>query len=257
MGAGYAVKASTTSPEKLPQLKQEGFEAHLLKLGGKPSPRHPSTSSGHRFDRLSATLRSGTGGEPLAEEKKRSGSLEGKSFFDTDVVIISIPPKRRPGVEAEYPRLFERLIEWVEGRLKAIKIIFISSTSVYPNLNGEVDEDTPCVPEQPNGVALVKAEKLLVGAFPQTTILRLGGLIGAGRGRGPLPPRNRDMNRPVNLIHQKDAIGIIAKIIALEKWGEIFNGVAPTHPSRKEYYASMAGASELPPDLPLGESLLF
>ena len=35
-------------------------------------------------------------------------------------------------------------------------------------------------------------------------------------------------------------MGIIKKVIEINSWGETFNGVAPFHPSRKEYYTQKA-----------------
>ena len=82
----------------------------------------------------------------------------------------------------------------------------------------------------------------------KTTILRFGGLIGEGRhpikflaGRETL----ENPEAPINLIHQKDCIGIVRAILrqALNDkfiWGESFNAVAPFHPSRETYYTQKA-----------------
>ncbi len=43
-----------------------------------------------------------------------------------------------------------------------------------------------------------------------------------------------------------DCIGIINAILEKECWNEIFNGVAPQHPNRKDYYTQMAIALHLP-----------
>ena len=77
----------------------------------------------------------------------------------------------------------------------------------------------------------------------KTTVLRFGGLIGEDRhpihflaGR-----KNIDQpNAPINLIHKDDCVGIIEKIIATNSWDEIFNAVAPSHPSRETYYTQKA-----------------
>jgi NAD dependent epimerase/dehydratase family enzyme len=42
------------------------------------------------------------------------------------------------------------------------------------------------------------------------------------------------------LIHKDDCIGIIHKIIETNSNNEIYNAVAPFHPSRKEYYTQKA-----------------
>jgi NAD dependent epimerase/dehydratase family enzyme len=45
---------------------------------------------------------------------------------------------------------------------------------------------------------------------------------------------------PVNLIHQNDCIGVILEIINQSKWNEIYNAVAPFHPTREVYYTQKA-----------------
>jgi len=85
----------------------------------------------------------------------------------------------------------------------------------------------------------------------KTTVLRFGGLIGEDRHpvRFLAGRKNLDNpNAPINLIHQKDCIGIIQKIIELDCWNETFNAVTPYHPSRKEYYTQKAKERNL--DLP-------
>jgi nucleoside-diphosphate-sugar epimerase len=67
----------------------------------------------------------------------------------------------------------------------------------------------------------------------------MAGLIGEDRqiakyfaGKENLP----NGKAPVNLIHQKDCIGIIELIIEKQIWGEIFNACASQHPSKEKYY---------------------
>jgi len=51
---------------------------------------------------------------------------------------------------------------------------------------------------------------------------------------------------PINLIGLYDCIGIIEKIIEKNAWNEVFNGVNPKHPTRKEYYNGQAEKLGLP-----------
>ena len=50
---------------------------------------------------------------------------------------------------------------------------------------------------------------------------------------------------PVNLIHQNDCISIIEEIIIQSQWNEVFNAVAPFHPTREEYYKQKAKEKNL------------
>jgi NAD dependent epimerase/dehydratase family enzyme len=74
-------------------------------------------------------------------------------------------------------------------------------------------------------------------------VIRFGGLIGEDRhpvkflaGRENL----ENPEAPINLIHQTDCVGIIETIIEQDCFNEIFNAVAPFHPTRKEYYSQKA-----------------
>ena len=232
-GKNYFLKASTTTKEKLISIKKENWYPYLLAplISSKFNPTDDDIANIKNWQQL----------------------------LDADILIISIPPKRIPNqvpkTEQDYPSLFKQIINLKPA--SHLKIIFTSSTSVYPNTNGEVDESTECRPCKATGLAIKKVEDLLTHTFPKTTIIRLGGIIGDGRG---LLKQNLDgkisnkrysqtlnYNNPMNYIHQKDAIGIILKIIEKQAWGKIFNGVAPTHPIRGEYYQKMAENMGLSP----------
>ena len=60
--------------------------------------------------------------------------LDDPDFFKCDVLVISIPPRRIEGIEQVFPSQIRRLIPFI---LKSgiQKVIFISSTSVYPDQN--------------------------------------------------------------------------------------------------------------------------
>ena len=123
------------------------------------------------------------------------------------------------------------------------EIIYISSTSIYPELNRTVTEEDVTSPEQSAAAAMVRAENLLIGLRPSKTvsILRLGGLLGYERIPGKYVKGQKDMTTgsiPVNYIHRDDAAAIIATIIETGVVNETFNIVAPFHPTRSEVYVS-------------------
>ena len=160
----------------------------------------------------------------------------------TDILIVNIPPKRRTtDIETVYPGQIQQIIRHTPNH---IKVIFVSSTSVYGNTNGEVSEDTICVPDKPSGHAVLQSEQLCQAYFGDNcTILRLSGLIGPGRHPGRFLAGKKQLknpNVPVNLIHLEDSIALIERIIDQNQFGHIFNGCADKHPIREVFYRQAA-----------------
>jgi nucleoside-diphosphate-sugar epimerase len=174
--------------------------------------------------------------------------VDDPAFFETDVLIISIPPRRIDGIERVFPAQIAQLIPII---LKAgiQKVIFISSTSVYPENLQTASENDTLSPDKSSGKALIAAENLLKNLTDfQTTIIRFGGLIGADRNpaRFLLKSDRPVANVPVNLIHQDDGIGIISAILEQDLWGETLNACCPEHPLKKDFYGKAAQISGLP-----------
>jgi nucleoside-diphosphate-sugar epimerase len=166
---------------------------------------------------------------------------------ESDILIIDIPPKLRgnnPDTEKKvFVEKITNLIPFIE-KSSVKKVLFVSSTSVYGNENGLITEKTNPNPDTESGKQLVLAEAVLQNnsAF-NTTVIRFGGLI--GEDRQPVKHLSGKENlenpdAPVNLIHQNDCIGVILEIINQSKWNEIYNAVAPFHPTREVYYTQKA-----------------
>jgi len=139
----------------------------------------------------------------------------------------------------------------VESSVKSV--LFVSSTSVYPALNREVNEDDasdPDAADSPAGRALLYVEEMLRSetAF-RTTVVRFSGLIGYDRNPARYLMRMKevaDPEQPMNLIHRDDCIAIIGAIIRKSVWGEVFNASSDHHPKRREFYAVAAESQGLP-----------
>lgn len=169
---------------------------------------------------------------------------------ESEILIIDIPPKLRVSkensstpLEMIFVKKIENLIPFIEkSTLK--KVLFVSSTSVYGDENELITEETIENPETESGKQLLLAETILQkNRNFETTILRFGGLIGEDRHPIKFLAGKENLENPdapVNLIHQNDCIRIIEEIINQSKWNEVFNAVAPFHPTRSAYYTQKA-----------------
>lgn len=173
--------------------------------------------------------------------------IDYKNFFNTDVLIISLPPRGENVIE-NFPKQINQIIQLI-GETKIERVLFVSSISVYQPWNGVVREGDEGSSKKPNGKALIQAEKLLQALHNvKTTVVRLGGLIGYDRNPARFLTGKTDVagDIPVNLIHRDDAVQIIFELIEKDIWGEVFNACSPLHPTKKEFYTKAAAISGLP-----------
>jgi len=149
-----------------------------------------------------------------------------KDFYNSDVLIIAIPPR------GEYLETLKQVLHYTA---KKTQIILLSSSSVYPQTQGTVKEaDTQNIKEPS---LMLEAELLVKKIREDVLILRLAGLMGYNRISGKYTAGKRvKYNAPVNLIHRDDVTEIIHQLIEKQIKNEIFNLVAPEHPSKKELY---------------------
>ncbi|WP_411029621.1 SDR family oxidoreductase [Spongiimicrobium sp. 3-5] len=218
---GYTVHGSTTSMAKIPALEKAGIVPFLLVL----------------------------------EEGKITASIS--DFLEgVTILIINIPPKLRGSNKENYVKKIRRLHEAIAASTVK-KIVFVSSTSVYGEINGEVNEDTIPEPQSESGRQLLLSENIFKeDETLMTTVVRFGGLIGPNR--HPIvhlsnKTKLTNGNAAINLIHLNDCMEIIGSIIEHDWWNEIFNGVYPYHPTKKEFYTLEAKKRNLPPP-PYGAS---
>lgn len=204
--AGYPVKGARTSIEGVKELTALGLEAYTV----------------------------------ILSEDVLTGPDE---FWEADILIVNIPPRKERGMDAHVAEI--ALLRSFVETTSISKVIFVSSTSVYADVNGLVTEENQVMPDTPNGQALRAAEALLLASDRfDTTVLRFGGLIGYDR----LPDARRVMEgkrineQPMNVIHRDDCIGVISMVISKGAWGEIFNACASGHPQRNNYYKAAAQA---------------
>ncbi len=158
------------------------------------------------------------------------------------MAVVLLPPRVRQG-HRDYPEKIQHLTIGLTA-IGVDKIIFASSTSVYPSTNRAIDE-SEVIPNPTGNQALIRAAELRILDYPElkNIIVRFAGLCGPGREPGRLLAGRKNLAgaiNPVNLIHQNDAISILIGLIKYQPWHEIFNACAPKHPTKSELYPSAA-----------------
>lgn len=116
------------------------------------------------------------------------------------------------------------------------KTIFFSSTGIYPQENKTFTEkDTDDLRSD-----ILASENLIKEKYPETIILRFGGLMGDNRSlqnifKNKVP---ENPNKKTNYIHYEDILVVVEKLILSDKKAEIYNLVAPEHPTIAEVLQS-------------------
>lgn len=215
---GYVVKGSSTTPSKLEVIEVTGAHPYLVEL----SPTVPSTLQGPDVG----------------------------DFFDADTLIVNITPPRGNDA-AEVHRAQLAAVRQAAEASVVNWVIFISSTSVYANLNRTVVETDADDPDKSSGAALLAAEAVLQQATVfDTTILRLAGLYGYNRQPGRFLAGKQGVsggNAPINLVHHDDVIDVIKQVLEQRHRNDVLNVCAPHHPKRRDFYAAAAHKLGLPP----------
>ncbi len=210
---GFPVSGTTTTKANLEVLRNEGIEPFYIEL-----------------------FRDGVKGHLI------------EFLNEVDILIVDVPPERKKGKE-DYTGKMEQLYEAC-SITHIQKVLFVSSTSVYGNLQGEVTEKTEPQPVSDSAKALVEAEALFSkDPSMSCTVVRFGGLIGPDRHPVTYLSGQQNLSNGddyVNLIHLDDCLALLCAVIEEEWWGKVINGVYPEHPKKRDYYTREAHLRGLP-----------
>ncbi|MFY1045697.1 NAD(P)-binding domain-containing protein [Chryseobacterium sp. GP-SGM7] len=148
---------------------------------------------------------------------------EWEAAKELNAIIISMPFSGIRGVQIPMNDKRQNLLNFL-GDFKG-QLFLTSSTGVYPETEQEFTED-----DQP--AKGVESENFILDKFPQTNILRLGGLMGDQRLLKNYNISNLD--QLVNHIHYADICSVIQKMLDKKSESEVYNIVAPIHPNKEE-----------------------
>jgi nucleoside-diphosphate-sugar epimerase len=205
---GYTVKGSTTSKEKLINLRSASIDAHLIKLN----------------------------------EDGITGNYS-KFLSESDTIIINIPPGLRRNAAKNHVNEIKHLISAIESH-NIKNVLYIGSTSVFMDEEGfpVITENTKPNTKLIGSKQLVTIEQLLLNNSNfNTTVLRFGGLFDQQRHPAKkLSGKKNILNpeAPINLIHKNDCIHIISEILEKDVWNISLNAAHPKHPDKETYYSN-------------------
>ncbi|WP_350433018.1 SDR family oxidoreductase [Shewanella sp. H8] len=205
---GFQVKASKRHPDDFAPLQQAGIEAYQLDLAN------------------------------VTIQAKKS------SLFDADAIVINIPPGLRRG-ENDYISHLTQLKSLIGDR-QYQKVIFISTTGVYPSLDQTVTEQDAAAFND-TSATLLQAEAIF-SVMENSCIVRFSGLVGPKRHPGRFFAGKTDIsgaNVAVNLVHLDDCVAAVSLILSRTDTLPIYNLAANEHPTRDVFYTAATQHLEL------------
>jgi nucleoside-diphosphate-sugar epimerase len=209
LAQGHRVLGTTTTAEQLPILAAEGIEGQCLQLGSEFS----------------------------AADEARLTSLLGQAT----TLVLNVPP--RAAVAGGYPQLL-RPVHRAVAAARVQAVLFVSTTGVYPD-EPRLMRETDAISTRDAASDVLRTEGHFVPRYGQwqSTVVRLGGLIGPGRAPGRFLAGRRNLpqgDAPTNLLHLNDAVGVLSAIIEHNIWGHTLNVCAESHPLRRDFYPAAA-----------------
>lgn len=186
-----------------------------IRLAARLSPQHFEC---HGLRRRPEHLPSGI--RPIAWDLGRAEGLD-ERIAGFDIVVVTLVPASRDaaGYQQAYIENMDKIVTGLETASQKPKLVlFISSTSVYGQSQGEwIDETAPTEPGNFRGRSILEGEELLRQSSLEHCVVRFSGIYGPGRDRlirqvqnGESSERDADFS---NRIHAEDCAGVLAHLI--------------------------------------------
>ena len=176
-----------------------------------------------------------------------SKNLTAEDFFESELLIISLPPRIRKRSVNEHLTELAQMIPAINSSKTLKQIVYTSSTSIYSQNLEKLTED-----QADMNTDLGQIEQFLRNQIRQLPlgIIRCGGLMGYDRmpckyfaGKANVP----DGDNPVNYIHRDDVILLFNHLISIHTGDFVYNAVAPVHSIKKEVVAKCTEQTGLEP----------
>lgn len=194
----FIVKGTTTTPEKLKLLQDEGINAFLLNL-------------------------------------EEQGPID-TSLLESDIILSAIPPRTRRNEGGSHVQQIENLLTQLNSEQYFIYIsstsVYPDAAGTYDESFHLTSQNTGnhVLYEAEQRILSYFESPLILRPGGLMGYNRIAGRYFAG---GTAPGRLQ----PVNYIHRDDVVDLIAQSIQKRLAG-VYNLVAPDHPTREEVYAA-------------------
>lgn len=164
--------------------------------------------------------------------------LQSRALFETDILIVTIPPGFRQATQGT-----DFLIKWRQiinsANASGIqKIIMTSSTGVYPDSN-QVMREEDAYAHNEKAKILLSAEQLLQSEFKgEHLVVRLGGLFGGNRHPARFVKHMKKLNSEAiaNMLHLDDAVGAIQFLTEHGILNQTLNVCCPNPVTKVTFY---------------------
>ena len=175
-------------------------------------------ADGHRVSAIRRGSRCPAGVELYSQDLLEGAALLPPDPVDLVVIIMTPSEYSEEGYLKAYVRAPQTLLDALAGKQPLPPVIFVSSTAVFGDVAGEVDEQTPPRPTRYNGKVLLAAEEEL-SIRSHCTVVRFSGIYGPGRyrqidkaarlarGEDALPAAQW-----TNRIHRDDCVGLLKSV---------------------------------------------
>ena len=173
--------------------------------------------------------------------------------LDFVVYAVSADGRNEAAYRAAYVDGLERLVKGLHESPDIRRFIFVSSTAVYAQHDGEwVDEESPAEETGFRGACLLRAETLAWKSGLPATVIRLAGIYGPRRIRliecvlGGEEVSDDAPSRYINLIHREDCAGALMHVLSLERPERLYLAVDSRPADRREVVRWIVKEAKLP-----------
>lgn len=152
---------------------------------------------------------------------------------DYDVIVFSVTPSSREesAYQQVYQTILPHVVSFAQRHQRPPLFIFISSTGVYGQQNGEwVNEKSPTEPEHYSGKWVLFGEQYLQQHLDNYIIVRFSGIYGDNRRwliNQAISGKAIQKSPPIwtNRIHEADCVGSLAFLINAYRQGQALDNL--------------------------------